>query len=75
MINNMPILSINLMAIVKIFVILALSIYVIFSLVVIKQVKLMTETVEIGTEWLMKIVSYIHFLFAVAVLIFAIIIL
>lgn len=68
-------LAFSLWAIIKIFIILFLVIYIIFSLVVIKQVSLMTQTLEIGFEKQLKFLSYLHFLFAVGVLVFGLLIL
>lgn len=61
--------------IVKILILLFLVLYIVFSLVLIKQVQLMTKTLEIGFESQLKLLAFIHFLFAVAVLIFSILIL
>ena len=62
-------------AVIKIFVLIFLGIYIIFALVVIKQISLMTQTIEIGFEKQLKILGYLHFLFATAVLIFGFLIL
>ena len=70
-----PILNISIWSIVKGFVIFGMCLYLVFSLVVVRQVQLMTKTLEIGFEWPIKVLSFVHFLFAVAVLLFAIIIL
>ena len=56
---------------VKVGSIIGLVIYVIFAFVVMKQVNLMTETLEIDFERPIKTVAALHFLFAVFVLIFA----
>lgn len=69
------ILSLSIWPIIKIFVIILLAIYIIFSFVVIRQVQLMTDTLEVGFETQLKFFAFLHFLFAVAVLVFAIIIL
>ena len=61
--------------VIKILIIIFLAIYVIFSLVLIRQVQLMTKTLEIGFEKQLQFFSFIHFLFAIGVLAFAIIIL
>jgi len=62
-------------AIIKVLVLVFISIYIIFALVLIKQVKLMTTTIEIGFESQLKFLSILHFLFSIAVLIFSILIL
>lgn len=68
-------LAFSIWTIIKIFVIIFLFIYVIFSLVVIKQVSLMAQTLEVGFEKQLKFLSFLHFLFAVGVLVFGFIIL
>ncbi|MDP3918057.1 MAG: hypothetical protein Q8Q30_02705 [Candidatus Woesebacteria bacterium] len=61
--------------IIKVLILVFLLIYVVFAFVVVKQVKLMTVTLEVGFEKQLKLLSFIHLLFAIAVLVFAIIIL
>jgi hypothetical protein len=51
--------------------IIGLIIYVIFAFVVMKQVNLMTETLEIDFERPIKTVATLHFILAMFVLIFA----
>lgn len=59
----------------KIFAIIALSLYIIFAVVVVKQVGLMTRTIEVGLEGLIKLVAWAHLIFAITVLVIAIAIL
>ncbi len=61
--------------VIKILIIIFLAIYVIFSLVLIRQVQLMTKTLEIGFEKQLQFLSLVHLLFALGVLAFAVIIL
>ncbi len=61
--------------IVKFLVLIFLVIYIIFAFVVVKQVKSMTVTLEVGFEKQLKLMSFLHLLFAIAVLISSIIIL
>lgn len=68
-------LGFTIWAVVKILILIFLAIYIIFALVLIKQVTLMTTTLEVGFETQLKLLSYLHFLFAIAVFAFAIIIL
>ncbi|KKU12174.1 MAG: hypothetical protein UX19_C0005G0006 [Candidatus Woesebacteria bacterium GW2011_GWA1_45_8] len=68
-------LGITIWPVVKFFVIIALAIYAIFAGVVLKQIKMMTDTIEVGFEAPVRFIGLAHFLFAVAVLIFALIIL
>ena len=67
--------TLSVWSILRIFVLIFLGIYIIFSFVVIRQVQLMTQTLEIGFENQLKFLSFMHFLFAVAVFVFALIIL
>jgi hypothetical protein len=60
---------------VKIFVIIGILIYLAFALVVVRQVKLMTDTIKAGFDRPIKILAYIHLGFAIFVLIVAILIL
>jgi len=52
----------------KIFVLLALGVYVVFSFVVVRQVKLMTEVVSGMMTNVLRLVSWLFFLFSLAVL-------
>lgn len=67
--------GITIWAVLKILIIILLAIYIVFSYVIIRQVQLMTDTLVIGFEKQLKFLAFIHFLFAVGVLIFSIIIL
>jgi hypothetical protein len=67
--------SINVWMIAKIFVLIVLGMYLIFSLVVVKQVKMMVSTLQIGFEGLAKTLSWLHLGFAVLVFITALVIL
>jgi hypothetical protein len=44
-----------------------LFLYIIFATVVIKQVSIMTQTVKMGFETFVKLLSIIHFIAAIAV--------
>lgn len=67
--------GITIWSVLKVLIIILLAIYVIFSYVIIRQVQLMTDTLVIGFEKQLKFLAFVHFLFAIAVLIFSIIIL
>lgn len=69
------IFSLSIWPIIKIFTIILLSLYVIFAFVIIRQVQLMTDTLEVGFEPQLKFLAFMHFIFAIAVLFFSIIIL
>lgn len=67
--------GITIWSVLKILIIILLAIYVVFSYVIVRQVQLMTDTLVIGFEKQLKFLAFVHFLFAIAVLIFSIIIL
>lgn len=71
MTETLPIIGLSILGIVKIFFLFALFLYLVFALVVIKQVRIMTETLELGFEAPVKFTAYLHFLFAVAVFLIA----
>lgn len=66
-----PIIGISIWTIIKIFVIIGTVMFTIFSLVVVRQAKLMTNTLELGFEGIIKILSYIHLASALILLILA----
>lgn len=55
----------------KIGLILFLFIYVIFAGIIIKQARIMTETLELGFETQVKLIVFVHFLASVLILILA----
>lgn len=59
----------------KLGIIIFLLIYLIFAGVVIKQARMMTDTLELGFEGPIKLIAVLHFLFSLFVLILAIFIL
>lgn len=59
----------------KIGIIVFLIVYIIFSFAVSKQVKIMTDTLEVGFETQIKSLAFIHVALSIAVLLIAIIIL
>ena len=61
--------------IVKLAVLFALVIYIVFAFVIMKQVKLMTDTLELGQENLIRALSYAHLMFSIGVFLFALVIL
>ena len=68
-------IGISVLGIAKIFVLFALGLYIVFALVVIKQVSLMTKTVEVGLEGFIKLIAWAHLIFAVVVFFIALTIL
>ena len=59
----------------KIGIVLFLIIYLVFAAVVIKQVRMMTETLDLEWEMQIKFVVFMHFVFSLGVLVLSIIIL
>ncbi len=68
-INNLP----TIWGIVKIFFIVGLGVYLIFALVIVQQVRIMSDTVKLSFELPIKFLSVIHLIFALALLIFALV--
>ena len=56
---------------IKIGVIIFLFLYVLFAAIVIKQVRMMTETLEVGVEFQVKFIVFLHLVAAVGTLILA----
>ena len=71
----LPVLGMSIWALIKILVLIILALYIIFALVVVRQVQLMTDTLEVGFEWQLRIIAFIHLIFAIGVLIFAVLVL
>lgn len=65
------ILGIDIWFIAKLFVLVGLGVYLAFSAVVVRQVMLMTETLEVGFEQAVKFFSFVHFFAAILVFILA----
>lgn len=68
-INNLP----TVWGIVKIFFMIGLAVYLIFALVVVQQVKIMSNTIKLSFEFPIKILSIIHLLAALVLFIFALV--
>lgn len=61
--------------IIKTFALILLGMYLIFGLVVVRQIKMMTSTLQLGLETPIIMLGYIHLAFAVLVFLTALIIL
>ena len=59
----------------KIFVLFAFLIYIFFAMVVVRQVSLMTSTLQVGFEPSIKIFSYAHLAFSLFAFVTALLIL
>lgn len=68
---NTVILSDTLLLIIKTGLLLFLGLYILFAIIVIRQVKLMTDTLEIGLEGFIKFLSFVHLLIALVVFVLA----
>jgi hypothetical protein len=68
-----PILGISVWLIVKIFFLVGLGIYLIFALVVLRQVNIMTDTLDVGFELPVKLLAIAHFIMAIGIFLFALI--
>jgi len=73
--ETLPIIGISMWAIIKTFALILLGIYLIFGLVVVRQVKMMTDTLQLGFETLAKVLAFAHLAFAILVFLTALIIL
>lgn len=71
----MLVANLSIWFLVKIAALILLALYLVFALVVVRQTKLMTSTLNLGFETPIKILSYIHLGFAVFVFLTALIIL
>ncbi|HJY98418.1 MAG TPA: DUF5657 family protein [Patescibacteria group bacterium] len=60
---------------VKVLSLVLLGMYLIFALVVVKQVRLMTATLQLGFEGFVKFLALAHLIFAVIVFVAALVIL
>jgi hypothetical protein len=70
-----PIINVSIWLIVKWIVLFAFGLYLAFALVVLRQVQLMTKTLEVGFESFIKALALGHLLFAIGALLLAFIIL
>ena len=68
----MPISEFSIWAIAKFFFLTGLAVYVIFAGVVVRQIYLMTQTLSVGAEAVIKIAGWVHLALSLAVFIFAI---
>lgn len=70
-----PFTSITVWVVVKIAILILLSLYLVFALVVIRQVRLMTSTLQLGFETPVTVLSFLHLAFSVLVFFSALVIL
>lgn len=72
---TIPLTDISVWLVAKVFVLFAIFVYLIFSMVIIRQVGLMTDTLEVGFETPVKFAAALHFILALGVFILALVIL
>jgi hypothetical protein len=65
----------NTWILIKALALVILGMYIVFAFVITRQVKLMTNTLQLGSETLVRFLSYIHLAFAIFVFLAALIIL
>lgn len=70
-----PVVGIQVWLIVKVAALVLLGMYLIFAWVIVRQVRLMTDTLQLGFEGPVKVLAYIHMIFAIFVFLSALIIL
>ena len=70
-----PVFGISILGVAKGFILVFIFLYIIFSFVIVRQIQLMTETLEVGFETQLKILSYLHLAFAILVFLAALIVL
>jgi len=73
--ENLILPGFDIWIVIKIFSLIILGMYIIFAFVITRQVKLMTETLTLGFEPIVKTLSLFHLIFAILVFLAAIIVL
>jgi hypothetical protein len=75
MIDTIPVLGVPVWPVVKVMFLVALAVYLLFAIVVVRQVQLMTDTLEVGFETPVRLIAIIHLGVAVGVFVLALVIL
>lgn len=70
-INSVPGFETAALTVAELFVVLFLLVYTVFSLVIIKQVNLMIQTLKVGLDTPIRFFAYAHLFISVSVLIFS----
>lgn len=73
--ETIPFIGISVWLVVKIFAVIGLLVYLVFATVVVRQVQLMTETLKVGFEMPLRTLAYAHLVFAILVLLAALVVL
>ena len=71
----LPILGVVAFLISKVLVLFALVLYAIFAFVVLRQIQLMTDTLEVGFEAPIRLLGISHLIFSLVIFVLALIIL
>lgn len=71
----LPVIGVSIWLIAKVLVLIALAIYGIFAFVVLRQIQLMTDTLEVGFEAQVRMLGISHLVFSLIIFVLALIIL
>lgn len=71
----LPVIGVSIWLIAKVLVLIALAIYGIFAFVVLRQIQLMTNTLEVGFEAPVRMLGISHLVFSLIIFVLALIIL
>ncbi len=71
----LPIVGVSVWMIIKVLVLVAFAIYGVFAFVVLRQIQLMTDTLEVGFEAPIGMLGISHFVFSLVIFVLALIIL
>ena len=70
-----PLVGISYWLIIKIFVLLALLFYLLFSVFLVRQVMMMSKTIQVGLEGVLTTIAYLHLGITILVLVLALVVL
>ncbi len=73
--ESVNLLNFNIWIVIKILAVTVLALYIVFAFVIRRQVKVMTDTLTLGFEPVVKFLSFFHLIFAIFVFIAALAIL
>lgn len=75
MTEALPIVGVSVWLIAKVLVLIALAIYGIFAFVVLRQIQLMTDTLEVGFEAPIRMLGISHLALSLVIFVLALVIL
>ena len=73
--DTLPILNISILEIVRVMFLFAIGLYVLFSIIIVRQVQLMTDTLNVGLEAPVRVLAVIHLVVSLGVFVLALVIL